>query len=202
MRVEAREASDPEAAMEVEPIRRRGKRLGLEPAPAMFAVSLVGNQRRFFQHLQMPRDRRERNIEGLRQFPHGCLTLSQADENRPASRVGEGVEGVVQRVHLTAMLIHILVKSRWTVAQEADGPHSSGNPCSLARERSPKGGRSDYADSEAKFSTNITVASAEMASPNKWPWTHSEDPTMHAMAATYTGSDGLSENVMRHSWRA
>jgi hypothetical protein len=49
-------------------------------------------------------------FERLGQLPQGCLTLRQPDEDRPAGRIGNRAEGMVEHGHFAEMLINISVK--------------------------------------------------------------------------------------------
>jgi hypothetical protein len=53
MNVEPAEAFTPEVPVEAEPVRRGGKRLGLEPAAPILAVPLIGNERGFLENFQV-----------------------------------------------------------------------------------------------------------------------------------------------------
>ena len=116
---QAIQAAGPEAAVEVEPFSGAGEFFRIEAALPMFAVPFVGNQRCVLEHFKVPRDRGQRDLERCGEFADGCVALCQALEDCASGGVGEGGEGLVERGHLSGMLINISVKSREKT--DADG---------------------------------------------------------------------------------
>src|ERR1700749_593147 len=102
--------SAPEAFVQIEPLARTRKRIGLQAAAPVLAIAFAFDERGFFEHLQMPRDGGKRNPEGLRQIAHGRVSGGQPRQDRAAGRVGEGGKGGVAVYHLTTMLINWFVK--------------------------------------------------------------------------------------------
>ena len=70
MLIESVEAFAPETAIEIEPFGGCLQALRLEPAAAELAVAFLADECGSFQHAQMPRDRRQRDGKGARQFRH------------------------------------------------------------------------------------------------------------------------------------
>src|SRR5579863_2031335 len=94
--VETIEAFRPEPAVMLDPVRRFLETLGFEPAGPALRVAAAGNEPGALQHLQMFRDRRLAEMEGLHQLFHRSLARSETGEDRPPRRVGEGAEGLVE----------------------------------------------------------------------------------------------------------
>jgi hypothetical protein len=110
--IEAIQAFTPETAMEIEPIYRLAQARRIEAAGAKCAVALLRNEARPLQHTQVPRDRRQRNVEGLCDLADIRRAARQTRKDRAPGRVGEGgkrgVEG--SGVHLTNSLINKVIK--------------------------------------------------------------------------------------------
>src|SRR5690349_25080730 len=94
--VEAIEALGPETLVEGEPVGSALEGGGVEPAAAVLAVADPGNEGGLLQHLQMARDRGERDLERCGQLVDRALSLHEPQQNRPARRIGQGGEGEVE----------------------------------------------------------------------------------------------------------
>ena len=70
MFVESVETFAPEMAIEIEPFAGCLQAFRIESAAAELAVAFLADKSGCLQHAQMPRNRRQRNGEGARQFRH------------------------------------------------------------------------------------------------------------------------------------
>src|SRR6185312_2347240 len=137
---EAVEALGPEALVEAQPIRGFGETVGAQPAAAERAVALAIDEPRPLEHLEMPRNRRQRDAEGLGELAHRRLPGREPRQNGAPRRIGEGGKGLVEdSCHLTTSLINKDVKSSPRPASSAFYQPAclpGAQPCS-ARKRRP-----------------------------------------------------------------
>src|SRR5882672_2534665 len=68
--IEPVETLAPEMPIEIEPCRRRSQTFLIQAAAPELAAALPADQGGRFQYAQMPRNRRQGNREGARQFRH------------------------------------------------------------------------------------------------------------------------------------
>ena len=59
-------------------------------------IDLPAQQPGRFQHAKMLRNRRERNVKGLRQFGNGGFALRKARENGATSGIRKGAKSAIQ----------------------------------------------------------------------------------------------------------
>ena len=78
----------------------------------MLPVAFAFDQRGVLQHLQMPRNGRQRYLERLGEFADRRVAFGQTRDDGPAGRVGEGGERGIELYHLTNMLINMIVKCK------------------------------------------------------------------------------------------
>jgi hypothetical protein len=87
----------PEFAMARDPLRRGVHRSGIEPAVVDPTLSAPCEESRFFQNLQVLRDRGERDVERLGEVGDAELARRQSRQDRAPRRIGEGAEGPIER---------------------------------------------------------------------------------------------------------
>lgn len=108
---QAIEASAPESAVELEPVLRARQCLGPQPATPVLANPLIRNERSLFQHLEVPRDRGERDVEGFCKLPDRRLAAREPSQDRAARGIRERTESMVELHHITEVLFKQIVKS-------------------------------------------------------------------------------------------
>src|SRR5258707_8245638 len=109
------EALAPEAPLIGEPAGGVVECARAQPAAPVLTVANAADERGALEHLEMARDRRQRDGEGRGELVDRALALHQAREDRPPRRIGKRGEGPVEigsRHHLTYLLINIYVKYR------------------------------------------------------------------------------------------
>src|SRR5437868_6386123 len=92
-RVQAVEASLPEAAVGLEPLGGVLQRPTAQPRWAKLRGSPALDQTGALEHPQMLRDRLDGDRERLGELLDGRLPSRQTREDRPSGRIGEGGEG-------------------------------------------------------------------------------------------------------------
>src|SRR5215831_4662851 len=91
------ETSGPETAIARQPVVDGLERPGLQPTGPPLRLAPARDEACGLQHLQMPRHRRQADVEGLRDLVHSRLPL--ASRARIARRVGSAsAERVTERV--------------------------------------------------------------------------------------------------------
>jgi hypothetical protein len=90
------ELSFPEPPVLLDPRGGGVERPGDEPAPVDASVARSGEQAGAFQHLQVPRDRRQRDAKRRGQSGDRRGPLGEAYQDRPPRRVGERREDGVE----------------------------------------------------------------------------------------------------------
>src|SRR6185437_15531456 len=114
MRGQSLETAFPEAAIEGEPLRGLADRRGIEAAAAMLAVAAALDEPGALEHTQMPRDRRQRDGEGLGQLPHRRLARGEPRQDGAPRRIRKRGKGQVESGRgghdLTDRTINISVK--------------------------------------------------------------------------------------------
>src|SRR5215469_5059301 len=96
--VEAAEAALPVAAVAFGPLGDLAQRRRLQAAGARLSAPAAAHESRALEHLQVLGDRRLAHGERARQLHHTRFAASEPREDRPARRVGERGEGVVEAV--------------------------------------------------------------------------------------------------------
>src|SRR5208283_2212423 len=87
--IEAIETAAPEAAVEIQPLRGARQRFASQAAATVLAVPLVQDQRGPLQHLEVPRDRGQRDLERFGEFADRQIPVREACEDRAAGRIGK-----------------------------------------------------------------------------------------------------------------
>src|SRR5262249_46408635 len=87
------EALLPEAPIDREPVIDGLEAFWLELARPPLCFATARNETGAFEHLEMPRDRRQADVEGVSQLVHSGLALGEARQNGASRRVGQGREG-------------------------------------------------------------------------------------------------------------
>jgi hypothetical protein len=67
-------------------------------------VALAPDQSGSFEHFQVTRNRRERNVERLGQLANGRIAESQSRQDSAPGWIGESGKCDIESYHLTAML--------------------------------------------------------------------------------------------------
>src|SRR5581483_6481298 len=96
--VETIEALLPESSIFVDPFGDVFERAGLEVAGTPLGLAATGDQARALQDLEMLGNRRHADVERLRQFGHRGVAGGEPCEDGAAGGIGEGGEGIAQRV--------------------------------------------------------------------------------------------------------
>src|SRR4051794_18901082 len=112
VRLEPIHPSVPRSLALLHPLDRVVERLGTHLARPPLGFPATNDQPGLLEHLQVPRDRRQAHLEGLRKLADGRLALSEPGQDRAARRVGEGGEGESELVggHITDRLINVAIK--------------------------------------------------------------------------------------------
>ena len=107
------EAPFPELAVALDPGRRIAHGRRHELAVVNATVPVPREQARPFQHLQVFRDRRERHLEGPREFAHARLGLErEPGEDRPAGRIRQGSEGRIEGSGIVNHLVNYIASGK------------------------------------------------------------------------------------------
>jgi hypothetical protein len=96
----------PIAAVAVEPKRGGEDRPGIEPAAADPAAALLRHQPGAHQHLDVARDRLQRNVKRRGELGHEPIFTIQSVEYRAPNWIGEGAEHPVQHLIVGFGIIH------------------------------------------------------------------------------------------------
>src|SRR5258708_1442861 len=124
------EAVLPELPVEIDPLGRLAQLRRAQPAAPMLAVRDADEQVGLLEHLQMPRDGRQRNRERRGQLADRRFTGRQPYDDGAAHRIRQGGKGTVEvgsRVHLTNTLIN------WTINRAVASRASRGRLVRAAR---------------------------------------------------------------------
>src|SRR5262245_8057418 len=92
------EALLPEAPIDRQPVIDRLEAFWLELARPPLCLAAARNETSTLEHLEMPRNRRQANLEGFGQLVYSGLAVCEARENGASRRVGQGREGGRQQV--------------------------------------------------------------------------------------------------------
>lgn len=95
----ARESS----AQRAEPVINRIDAWQCQPAGPPRAIDSALDQLRTFEHLEMARNRRLRDVERPRELHDGRLALRQATQNRAPCGIGERRENMVEGLHTVSI---------------------------------------------------------------------------------------------------
>src|SRR5258708_36824190 len=87
------ETLGPEAGVARQPAVDHLERLGFQPTGPPLRLAAARDEARGLKHLQMPRHRREADVEGLRDLVHSRLPLGEPRKDRPPRRIRERREG-------------------------------------------------------------------------------------------------------------
>src|SRR5262245_28962476 len=90
----------PEASIDRQPVVDCLEAVWLELARPPLCLAAARHEASTLEHLEMPRDRRQGDLEGCGQFVHSGLALYEARENGASRGVGQGREGGRQPVHI------------------------------------------------------------------------------------------------------
>src|SRR3954468_20368399 len=118
--VETIEASLPELAVQLEPLRHVLQRPRLEPARTPLRRAAARDQACPLEHLQVLRHGGQAHREGLGQLRHGRLTAREAREDLPPRRVCQGGERAVEllRRHLSSSTMRLFNRSVYSTGCE------------------------------------------------------------------------------------
>src|SRR5436190_2409147 len=110
-RVQAVEASLPEAAVGLEPLGSVLQRPAAQPRWAKLRGSATLDQTGALEHPEVLRDRLDGDRERLCQFLDGRLPAHETCKDRPAGRIGEGGEGGAELVnwHVFTLSVYQLI---------------------------------------------------------------------------------------------
>src|SRR5438445_258104 len=92
------EALLPVAPVVLDPVSDVLERIGLQPAGPPLRLAAALDQARALEHLEVPGDRGEADVERLGQLHHRGLARSEARQDRAARGIGEGGEGAAEAV--------------------------------------------------------------------------------------------------------
>src|SRR5262252_1085078 len=92
------EALLPEAPIDRQPVVDGLKAFWLELARPPLCLAAARNEASALEHLEMPGDRRQADLEGFGQLVHGGLAVCEARENGASRWVGQGRKGGRQQV--------------------------------------------------------------------------------------------------------
>src|SRR5215471_3993296 len=92
------EALLPEPPIDRQPVIDRLEAFWLELARPPLCFAAARNETSALEDLEMARDRRQADLEGLGQLVHSGLAVCEARENGASRRVGQGREGGRQQV--------------------------------------------------------------------------------------------------------
>src|SRR5262245_44500050 len=92
------EALLPEAPIDRQPVVDGLKAVWFELARPPLGLAAARNEACALEHLEMPRDRRQADLEGLGQLVHGGLAVCEARENGASRWGGQGRKGGRQQV--------------------------------------------------------------------------------------------------------
>src|SRR5215470_11612760 len=87
------ETFGPEAAIARQPVVDGLERSRLQPTGPPLRLAPARDEARDLQHLQMPRHRRQADVEGLRDLVHSRLPPGKPRQDRPPRRIRECREG-------------------------------------------------------------------------------------------------------------
>src|SRR5262245_46912173 len=90
--VERGELPAPEAFVGVDPARDVAERRRVQPVEDLPPFALAADQPCLLQDLQVLRDRRQRDVEVLRQLRDRLVSSGQSVEDLAACRIGDGAE--------------------------------------------------------------------------------------------------------------
>jgi hypothetical protein len=96
--VESIDPFGPEPFVQFEPRRRTGERRRGESRTSPLALLAPCDDRRTLENLEVPRDRREADGLGSRQFRNGRLSDGELADDASTGGVGEGTEEQVEFV--------------------------------------------------------------------------------------------------------